>query len=111
MSFTNDMPTPIMIRGYRIRGGYVRYEIWGIPDGRKVTISQPAVSNVQQATTKIVYTSTLAPGVRKQTEWPANGMSVWRTRTVTKNGHVIHHDTYYSRYRLWNGIIQVGKAR
>ena len=33
MSFTNDMKTPILIRGVKIRGGggagYVRFEIWG----------------------------------------------------------------------------------
>ena len=52
MSFTNDMKTPIVIRTYRYRAGgkgWVRYEIWGIPDGRKVSLSRPAVCNVRQA--------------------------------------------------------------
>ena len=43
MSFTNDMKHPIAIRTYRYTAGgigWVQYEIWGIPDGRTVTLSQ-----------------------------------------------------------------------
>ena len=43
MSFTNDMKHPIVIRSYRYTAGglgWVRYEIWGIPDGRTVSLSQ-----------------------------------------------------------------------
>ena len=34
--------------------GYVTYEIWGIPDGRTVSISRPSVANVLRATTNTV---------------------------------------------------------
>ena len=50
MSFTNDMKHPIVIRSYRYTAGgvgWVRYEIWGIPDGRTVSLSKPSLSNVQ----------------------------------------------------------------
>ncbi len=63
MSFTNDMKTPIVIRTYRYRAGgkgWVRYEIWGIPDGRKVSLSRPSVSNVRKAVTRTEYTSSPA---------------------------------------------------
>jgi vancomycin resistance protein YoaR len=116
VTFTNDMAHPIYIRGVRLVGrggqGYVRYEIWGVPDGRRVSIGAPVVRNVLRATTKTVYVTTLRPGVRKQTEWPANGMDVWVTRVVRdRGGHVIHAETYYSHYRLWNGRIEVGARR
>jgi vancomycin resistance protein YoaR len=114
MSFTNDMKTPILIRGVKIRGsggaGYVRFEIWGTDDGRTVSIGQPQVRNVRQATTKTVSVSTLKPGEREQTEYPANGMDVTVTRVVRdKNGKVIHRDSYVSPYQLWNGRIEVGR--
>jgi vancomycin resistance protein YoaR len=114
MSFTNDMKTPILIRGVKIRGsggaGYVRFEIWGTDDGRTVSIGQPQVRNVRQATTKTVSVSTLEPGEREQTEYPANGMDVTVTRVVRdKNGKVIHRDSYVSPYQLWNGRIEVGR--
>jgi vancomycin resistance protein YoaR len=113
MSFTNDMRTPIVIRTFRWRAGgrgWVRYEIWGIPDGRKVSIGRASVDNVQKAVTRTVRVSTLRRGVREQTEFPANGMDVSVTRVVrNRHGSVIHRDTYFTHYVLWNGLIQIGR--
>jgi vancomycin resistance protein YoaR len=113
MSFTNDTRHKIVIRGIKIRrgsAGYVRYEIWGIPDGRTVSISKASVTNVSQATTNIVYVDSLPTGVREQTEYPSNGMSVSVNRVVRNaKGKVIHADTWSSRYVLWNGRIEVGR--
>jgi vancomycin resistance protein YoaR len=113
MTFTNDMVHPILIRGYKVVGsggiGWVRYEIWGVPDGRTVSIGQPIVTNLQKAVTKTFDVTTLPKGVRKQTEYPSNGMDVSVTRVVRdSDGHVLHHDTYRSHYKLWNGRIEVG---
>ncbi len=113
MSFTNDMKTPIVIRTYRYRAagkGWVRYEIWGIPDGRTTSLSKPAVSNLQKAVTNTVYVSTRKPGVREQTEYPADRMDVSVSRVVRdRAGRVLHRDTYRSHYVLWNGVIEVGR--
>jgi vancomycin resistance protein YoaR len=113
MTFTNDMKHPIVIRTYRYTAGgrgWVRYEIWGIPDGRTVSLSAPAVSNVLHAVTRTEYVSTLPHGVREQTEYPADGMDVSVTRVVRdSHGRVIHTETYRSHYQLWNGVIQVGQ--
>jgi len=114
LSFTNDMKSPILIRGFKIRGGgsqgFVRFEIWGIDDGRTVSISKPSIRNVRQATTNTVYVNTLKPGVREQTEYPANGMDVTVSRVVrAANGKVLHRDSYSSPYQLWNGRIEVGR--
>lgn len=112
MSFTNDTSSPILIRGIKIRSGgngWVRYEIWGVPDGRTVSLGKPVVWNFQKATTSVDPVTTLPHGVRKQTEYPADGMDTSVTRTVRdRNGKVIHRDTYISHYRLWNGRIEVG---
>ena len=113
MTFTNDTRHPILIRAFKIRGaggrGYVRYQIWGVPDGRTVTISRPAVANVREATTNTVTVSTLPHGVREQTEYPSNGMDVSVTRIVRNaKGRVIHSNTYRTHYVLWNGRIEVG---
>lgn len=113
MSFTNDMRHPIVIRTFRTRAGgrgWVRYEIWGVPDGRTVSLSKPAVSNVRQATTKTVFVSTLPKGRREQVEYPSNGMTVSVTRVVrTSGGRVLHRDTYRTNYALWHGIVNVGR--
>jgi vancomycin resistance protein YoaR len=113
VSFTNDMANPIVIRTFRYRAGgrgWVRYEIWGIPDGRQVSIGRPQISNLLKPTTQTVYVSTLPHGVRKQTEYPANGMDVSVTRVVRdRNGRVLHRETYGSHYTLWNGRIEIGR--
>lgn len=113
MSFTNDMDDPIVIRAFRYRSGgrgWVRYEIWGIPDGRKVTLSRPTVSNVRKAVTRTEYVTTLPKGRREQVEYPANGMDVAVTRTVRNAaGKVIHRETYRTHYALWDGLIQIGR--
>jgi vancomycin resistance protein YoaR len=112
MSFTNDMKNPVVIRGFRYRAkglGWVRYEIWGIPDGRTVSIGRPVVSNVRKATTYTVYVSSLPRGVRKQTEYPANGMDVSVSRVVrNRSGRVIHREVYRTHYTLWHGRIEIG---
>ncbi len=113
MSFTNDTGHPIVIRAFKIRGsggrGKVRYQIWGAPDGRKVEISRPSVSNVRKATTNAVKVTTLRRGVREQVEYPSNGMDVLVTRVVRNaKGRVIHRDVYRTHYVLWNGRIEVG---
>ena len=113
MTFTNDTGHPIVIRAFKIRGaggrGYVRYQIWGIPDGRKVELSRPSVSNVREATTKVVTVTTLPHGVRMQTEYPSNGMDVSVVRVVRNaKGKVIHREVWRTHYVLWNGRIEVG---
>ena len=113
MTFTNDMDHPIVIRAFRIRNGsagYVRYQIWGVPDGRTVALSRPSVANVRRASTNVVTVSTLPRGVREQTEYPSNGMDVSVSRVVRNaSGRVIHSETYRSNYALWNGRIEVGR--
>ena len=79
MLFTNHMKHPIAIRTYRYTAGgigWVQYEIWGIPDGRTVTLSRPSVSGVVKATTRVEYVDSLPRGVREQTEYPSNRMDV-----------------------------------
>src|SRR4029077_4504225 len=91
--------------------GWVRYEIWGVPDGRTVSLSQPSVSNVRQATTSTNYVSTLPSGVKEQVEYPANGMDVTVNRVVrNRSGRVIHSETFRTHYVLWNGIINIGRG-
>ena len=113
MAFRNDTRHPIFIRGIRTRGGrigWVKYEIWGIPDGRTVTISKPTVSNIRTATTKQVMVDTLPKGTKEQIEYPSDGMDVTVTRVVrTAGGRMIHRDRWVSHYVLWNGIVEVGR--
>ena len=114
VSWTNDTDYPVLIRGYKIRDGsrgYVRFELYSVPNGRKVTIGKPIVKNVRPASDTIQYTSSLAPGARKRIEYPVDGKQVWRTVTVRDSkGTIIHQVTYYSNYSRITGIVLVGRG-
>jgi len=113
MSWTNDTDYPVLIRGYKIKNGskgYVRYDIYSVPTGRKVVIGNPTIKNIRPASDTIQYTKSLAPGARKRIEFPVDGKDVWRTVTVYENGKVIHKTTYYSHYSRVTGVTLVGRA-
>ena len=108
MSFKNDTPHPIMIRGINSYGK-VRFELWSQPVNRVVTFSRPIVKNIRVAKDERHCTTDLRPGQTARVEYPTNGMQVWVTRTVTENGKVIHKDTWRSNYGRVNGMILFGK--
>ncbi len=113
VSFTNDTDYPVLIRGYGFRDGgtgYVRFEVFSVPNGRKVSISTGRRQNLRYATDTVQYTSSLAPGVRKRIEFPVNGFQVSATRTVRdRNGKVLHKDTYFSNYARITGVTLIGR--
>ena len=110
MRFRNDTANSLYIRG--LSGpGWVRFEIYSVPNGRTVTFSRPAVSNVRKAIDTTVHTSTLKRGQSKRVEYPTNGMDVVVYRTVRNaNGAVIHSDRFVSHYIKVNGVLMVGTA-
>jgi vancomycin resistance protein YoaR len=113
MSFTNDTDYPILIRGYKIKSGgkgFVRFDLYSVPTGRKVVIGSPTIKNIRPASDTIQYTKSLAPGARKRIETPVDGKDVWRTVTVYQNGKIIHQTTYYSHYSRVTGVVLVGRA-
>jgi vancomycin resistance protein YoaR len=109
MSFTNDSAYPIVIRGINKKRS-VTFEIWGVPDGRTVTLSDPTVTNKQPATDYYEFTDSLPPRVVKQVEYKANGFNSVVIRTVRDaNGNIIHQDTISSSYRRVDGVYLVGR--
>jgi vancomycin resistance protein YoaR len=112
MEFTNDTRYPILIRAYKIRNGssgYVKFALYSVPTGRKVSFSRPIVKNFRPASDTIQYTSSLPKGAAERVEFPVDGKQVWVTRTVRKGGKVIHKETYFSNYARITGITLVGR--
>jgi vancomycin resistance protein YoaR len=111
MSWTNDTPYPVLIRGVNTRSGsrgYVRFDIYSVPNGRRVVIGSPTVRNVSRAWDSRVETSTLPKGSTKRIESPVDGKDVWRTVSVYQDGKLIRQKTYYSHYSRITGIVLVG---
>src|SRR5688572_32669260 len=102
MTFRNDTDSPIVIRSFT-GNGWVRFEVWGEPNGRTVTLSAPSTSNHGTAIETTVVNPDLAPGTSKRVEYMHNGLDAVVTRWVRDaNGTLIHEDTWYSHYRTVN---------
>ena len=113
MSWTNDTKYPVLIRGINTRKGsigYVTFQLYSVPTGRKVVISAPTIRNRRTATDSVQYTSSLPAGATKRVEFPVNGFDVWRTVTVYEDGKVLRKKTYYSHYATITGILLKGKG-
>ena len=114
MSFTNDTDYPILIRGRGWReggSGYVRFDIFSVPNGRKVTFSRPTVRNVRPGNDSVQYTTSLPRGSSQRIEYPVDGKQVWVTRSVrSRKGKLIHRETYYSNYARITGIVLIGRG-
>jgi vancomycin resistance protein YoaR len=111
MSFRNDTPYPVLIRGIRYRvgsKGYVRFDLYSVPNGRTVVIGAPTVRNVSPAWDTVQYTTSLPAGARKRLEEPVDGKDVWRTVSVYQNGKLLRRHTYYSHYSRIIGVLLIG---
>jgi vancomycin resistance protein YoaR len=110
MTFTNDTENVIVIRGFG-GNGFVTFQLWSIPTGRSVVITNPVTSNHRVAADTTVTDGSMAPGTSRRVEYPHNGHDVSRTRYVyDATGTLIHQNTYFSSYRTVNGIVAVGPA-
>jgi vancomycin resistance protein YoaR len=108
MRFRNDTKHPILIRAYASPGS-VRFDIWSVPNGRSVSWSRPAVSNVVRGYDTVRKTASLPRGTSKRIEYPVDGKSVSVTRTVRNgDGGVVHRDVFVSHYHRMVGVTLVG---
>lgn len=107
-TFRNDTDNPIVIRGFG-GNGFVTFQIWTVPTGRSVALSEAITGNYRNAVDTTVVDASLAPGTSKRLEYPHNGHDVTRYRTVyDANGNVLHEDAWFSAYKVVNGIVAVG---
>ncbi len=110
MAFTNDSQYPILIRGVNGNGS-VTFQIYGVPDGRRVQLMEPRVTEEKPAWTRYEWTDELPEGRRERLEYAFDGFKSAVRRVVTAaNGVVIHDDTFRSSYRRVIGHILVGRG-
>ncbi|MBW3612222.1 MAG: VanW family protein [Chloroflexi bacterium] len=108
MTFRNDTAHPIVIRGYGTPGK-VTFQIWSVPNGRTVALSDPVVTNRRSAIETTQVDPSLAPGSARRVEYPHDGFQATVNRTVYgPDGGVLHQNTWFSDYRTVNGITLVG---
>jgi vancomycin resistance protein YoaR len=110
MTFRNDTANPIVIRSYT-GYGFVRFDIWGVSDGRTVALSAPITSNHRTARETTVVNTSLAPGTSRRVEYPHDGFDAVVTRWVRDpSGKLLWENTWFSHYSTVNGITEVGPS-
>ena len=110
MTWRNDTAYPVLIKA-SASPGVVTFDIYSVPNGRTVTLTQPIITNYQPSTTVIQQTTSLPAGQREQVEYEAAGFDAVVTRIVKDaNGTIVHDDTFYSHYARVVGIILVGAS-
>jgi vancomycin resistance protein YoaR len=110
LAFTNDTLYPIVIRGIAT-DRRVTFEIWGVPDGRHVSFSDPEVWDEKESWTEVEYTDDLPAGETERVEYAFDGFKSLVTRTVTSaDGTLLHQDTFRSNYARVIGRVLVGRA-
>ncbi|HAI62722.1 MAG: VanW family protein [candidate division WWE3 bacterium GW2011_GWF2_41_45] len=110
LRFKNDTDNYILVQAEADIASYaLKFQIFGTPDGRKVAVTEPVVSN-QSPPPPALYQDdpTLAKGVTKQVDFPAWGAKVTYSRTVTRGDEELFVDNFESRYQPWRAVYLVG---
>jgi vancomycin resistance protein YoaR len=108
LTFRNDTEYPIVIRGYGTPG-QVTFQLWSVPTGRTVVLSDPYITDRRSAIETTQLDMSLAPGTSRRVEYPHDGFNSTVLRTVyAADGSVLHENTWFSDYRVVNGITLVG---
>ena len=109
VAFTNDSEYPVLVRGIATEHK-VTFEIWGVPDDRQVSFSEPQVWDQSESWTEIEYTDDLPPGETERVEFAFDGFKSLVTRTVTAaDGRLLHQDTFRSSYNRVIGLVLLGR--
>jgi vancomycin resistance protein YoaR len=104
----NDTPGPLLVRA-SAQGGIMTVQLYGIPDGREVTVSKPLIlSRTPHPPPQYVVDPSLRPGQIKQVDWAVDGYRTRITRTIVSASGETRVDYLDSNFRPWQAVYQVG---
>ena len=110
LQFKNDTPNYVLVQAsVDVADQSLSFKMYGTPDGRKVTVSQPVVTNQSPPPLPLYEDDpTLIKGVVRQVDFSAWGATATFTRTVEKDGKILYEDNFSSTYQPWRAIFKVG---
>ncbi|OGC70236.1 hypothetical protein A2415_01020 [candidate division WWE3 bacterium RIFOXYC1_FULL_39_7] len=108
--FRNDTPNYVLVQSEADpASATLKFKIYGTPDGRQVEITEPVITNqAPPPEAQYVDDPSLPKGTTKQVDFAAWGAHASFTRTVRKNGEILHNETFSSRYQPWRAVYLVG---
>ena len=106
--FTNDTPYWLLMETY-VSGATLTWKFYSTSDGRSVDWDTSGLQNVEEPPEPLYEENPDLPeGTIKQVDWAVDGADVTVTRTVTRDGAVLHSDTFRTHYQPWRAIYQYG---
>ncbi len=104
----NDTPGPLVVRSTVTRTTHT-VRLYGIPDGRQVTISKPVIlSRTPHPPPQYIVEPSLRPGQVKQVDWAVDGFRTRITRSITRPDGRVEVDVLNSNFRPWRAVYQIG---
>ncbi len=110
LKFTNNYQHPIMLRARLDRRlSTLDFEIWGVSDGREVTLSEPRLWDwVEPPPDEAVVDSEEDPDYEKQIEFAKDGVNAEIRRTIARADGTQTSSTFRSTYTAWPNRYIVG---
>ncbi|GAB4578710.1 MAG: VanW family protein [Anaerolineales bacterium] len=108
--FTNDTSYWLLMETYVDPGARtLTWKFYSTSDGRTVEWNTSGLQNVQEPPEpQYIENTALDKGEIKQVDWAVAGADVTVTRTVTRNGAIIHADTFHTHYQPWRAVYEYG---
>jgi vancomycin resistance protein YoaR len=106
--FTNDTPYWLLMETY-VSSSSLTWKFYSTSDGRTVDWNTSGLQNIVEPPDPLYEENPdLAKDEIKQVDWAVAGADVSVTRTVTRDGVVIHDDTFNTHYMPWQAKYQYG---
>ena len=107
LKFRNDTPYGIFIRS-SATDSTMNVTMYSTRMGYQVSFSTSAPYNFTPFPTRYEDDPTLPVGTQQVKASGEGGFDVTVSRTVTRNGVVVRHDTFVSHYEPWTRVIERG---
>ena len=109
LRFTNTTDNFLMIRSeFHYDAGRLRFYLIGAAPRRRVEMSSWASGASEPGDPRFVANPDLAPGERKQTDWPVWGLKTGIGRQVFQGDELLFEDEFVSDFRAWSARWEIG---
>lgn len=106
LKFKNDSGNYLLIQSIvDPANDRLTFQLYGTKDGREVTIGNPVIVSQTPAPPPLYQDDPALPkGTVQQTDFQADGASVYFKREVKQNGKIIISDKFVSNYQPWQAV-------
>jgi vancomycin resistance protein YoaR len=108
--FTNDTPNWLLMETYVNPGARtLTWKFYSTSDGRSVEWDTTGLQNKEDPPDPLYQENPeLSKGEIKQVDWAIEGADVSVSRTVWRDGNVLHDDVFNTHYMPWRAVCEYG---